>query len=56
MSIFNFRSYTIRKIPQSVLAKCEYGADNYNLNIIEVPELDEADYDDMEEDDDGAES
>jgi adenine-specific DNA-methyltransferase len=36
----------VRKIPQSVLAKCEYGADNYNLNIVNPPELDEEEWDD----------
>jgi len=31
----------LRKIPQAVLSRCEYGADNYNLNIVELPEFDE---------------
>jgi adenine-specific DNA-methyltransferase len=39
----------VRKIPQSVLSKCEYGADNYNLNIINPPELDEEEWDDVEQ-------
>lgn len=30
----------VRKIPQSVLNKCEFGKDNYNLNIVNPPELD----------------
>ena len=38
----------VRKIPQSVLAKCEYGVDNYNLNIISPPELDEDDWEDID--------
>lgn len=37
----------VRKIPQSVLRKCEFGVDNYDLNIINPPELD--DDDDWEE-------
>ena len=36
----------LRKIPQSVLDKCEYGVDNYNLNIVNPPELDEEEWDD----------
>jgi len=39
----------VRKIPQSVLSKCEYGADNYNLYIVNPPELDEEEWDDVEQ-------
>jgi len=39
----------VRKIPQSVLLKCEYGVDNYNLNIVNPPELDEEEWDDVEQ-------
>lgn len=35
----------IKKIPKSVLDKCEYGKDNYNLNIIDTTEFE---YDDEE--------
>ena len=38
----------MRKIPQSVLSKCEYGVDNYNLNIVNPPELDEEEWNDVE--------
>lgn len=38
----------VRKIPQSVLSKCEYGVDNYNLNIVNPPELDEEEWNDVE--------
>lgn len=38
----------VRKIPQSVLNKCEFGKDNYNLNIVNPPELDEEEWDDVE--------
>lgn len=31
----------IKKIPKSVLNKCEYGKDNYNLNIIDTTEIEE---------------
>lgn len=38
----------VKKIPQSVLNKCEFGKDNYNLNIVNPPELDEEEWDDAE--------
>ena len=41
-----YENITVKKIPKSVLDKCEFGKDNYNLNIIELPEFDEEDYDD----------
>jgi adenine-specific DNA-methyltransferase len=31
-----------------VLSKCEYGVDNYNLNIVNPPELTEEELDDAE--------
>lgn len=34
-----YENINIRKIPQAVLDKYEYGVDNYNLNIINQPEL-----------------
>ena len=36
----------MKKIPQSVLDKCEYSVDNYNLNIVEVLECDEEEWED----------
>ena len=44
-----YENIDVRKIPQSVLSKCEYGADNYNLNIVNPPELDEEEWDDVEQ-------
>ena len=41
-----YENITVRKIPQSVLNKCEYGVDNYDLNIIDPPELDEEEWED----------
>lgn len=41
-----YENITVRKIPQSVLDKCEYGVDNYNLNIVNPPELDEEEWED----------
>lgn len=34
---------SIKKIPKMLLGRCEFGKDNYNLNIISVPEVDEDD-------------
>lgn len=34
---------SIKKIPNMLLGRCEFGKDNYNLNIISVPEVDEDD-------------
>lgn len=31
------KNITIKKIPQSLLKNCEFGIDNYNLNIINPP-------------------
>ncbi|MPL61756.1 hypothetical protein SDC9_07343 [bioreactor metagenome] len=44
-----YENINIRKIPQSVLDKCAYGADNYNLNIVNPPELDEDEWEDGED-------
>lgn len=41
-----YDNISVKKIPQSVLNKCEYGVDNYNLNIVEVPECDEEEWED----------
>ncbi len=43
-----YENIDVRKIPQSVLTKCEYGVDNYNLNIVDIPELDEEEWNDVE--------
>ena len=43
-----YENINVRKIPQSVLTKCEYGVDNYNLNIISPPELDENEWEEYE--------
>ena len=36
----------VKKIPQSVLDKCEYGVDNYNLNVVDIPIIDEEEWED----------
>ena len=44
-----YENINIRKIPQSVLDKCTYGADNYNLNVVNPPELDDDEWEDGED-------
>lgn len=39
-----YGNITIKKIPQMLLARCEFDKDNYNLNIINPPK-----YEDKEE-------
>ena len=34
----HFPNITVKKIPQIILGKCEFGKDNYDLNIIKVTE------------------
>lgn len=36
-----YDNIVIRKIPKSVLEKCEYNRDNYNLNVIDISDLEE---------------
>lgn len=44
-----YDNINVRKIPLSVLQKCEFGVDNYNLNIIDPPEFDEEEWEDCED-------
>lgn len=46
-----FPNITIKKIPQMILGKCEYGQDNYDLNIIESTEKAAEDIDTTHEND-----
>ena len=34
-----FSNITIKKIPQMLLGRCEFGKDDYSLNIIDLPEV-----------------
>jgi len=36
-----YKNVAIKKIPDSILRNCEFGKDNYNLNIISPPNYDE---------------
>lgn len=38
-----FENLTCRKIPASILTKCEWGRDDYSLNVAALPDRDEAD-------------
>lgn len=44
-----YDNITVKKIPQSVLAKCEFGVDNYNLNIVDVSDFEEDECDEFEQ-------
>lgn len=35
----DFPNLTIKKIPQAILRRCEWGKDDYSLNITDLPEL-----------------
>lgn len=35
------RNITVKKIPQMLLGRCEFNKDNYNLNIIDMPKIDD---------------
>ena len=39
-----YKNIKIKKIPQFLLGRCEFGKDNYNLNIVDVPVCEEEDY------------
>lgn len=39
-----YKNISLKKIPQLLLEKCEFGKDNYNLNIINPPVVEEYDY------------
>lgn len=36
-----YENIDLKKIPQSILDRCEYGKDNYNLNIIDTSEIED---------------
>ena len=36
----------IKKIPQSILNKCDYGVSDYNLNVVDIPAADEEEWED----------
>ena len=40
----HFANITVKKIPQMILGKCEFGKDNYDLNIIKATEAEAEEY------------
>lgn len=46
-----FPNITVKKIPQTLLGRCEFNHDDYSLNVIEVPDVseDEFNYEDEED-------
>lgn len=44
-----FKNITIKKIPLLLLERCEFGKDDYSLNIVNLPKEDNDDYDNGEE-------
>lgn len=38
-----FANITIKKIPQMLLGRCEFGKDDYSLNIVNMPEMESED-------------
>ena len=44
-----FSNITVKKIPQMLLDRCEFGRAEYNLNIIEEAQPEDIDYEDIEE-------
>jgi len=45
-----YPNITIKKIPMMLLGRCEFDKDNYNLNIINVPILEDTDEEEPQED------
>ena len=44
-----FQNITIKKIPQMLLGRCEFAHDDYSLNIVELPTIEEEFDDEQEE-------
>lgn len=38
-----FKNITVKKIPQVLLGRCEFGKDDYSLNIVDMPSMEEED-------------
>ena len=39
-----FPNITIKKIPQMLLGRCEFNKDDYSLNVVEIPVIDNEEY------------
>lgn len=42
----SYDNIQIKKIPQSLLHKCDYGVSDYNLNVVDIPAADEEEWED----------
>lgn len=49
-----FPNITIKKIPKVLLDTCEFDRDDYSLNIVSVPDIDDEEWDDAELNEDSA--
>ena len=38
-----FKNITVKKIPQVLLGRCEFGKNDYGLNIVDMPFMEEED-------------
>lgn len=45
-----YPNITIKKIPMMLLGRCEFDKDNYNLNIVNVPILEDTDEEELQDD------
>ena len=45
-----FSNITIKKIPKVLLDTCEFDRDDYSLNIISVPDIEDEDWDELDQD------
>ena len=43
----SYENIILKKIPESVLDKCQFGVQNYNMNIIELDDFDEVEEDEI---------
>ena len=48
---YQFKNIKIKKIPNMLLSKCEFGKEDYNLNIVHPPVYEEDEDDGIDEDD-----
>jgi len=48
---YQFKNIKIKKIPNMLLSKCEFGKEDYNLNIVHPPVYEENEDDGIDEDD-----
>ena len=47
-----YPNISLKKIPQMLLDRCEFGKDDYSLNIVNMPQSPEQDFDDLQDEQD----